>query len=139
MLSLFCARPHVRTVDPRTARFVVGKVCGLDVNGRHLEMGEEVPRGVLSDEAIRQIYDTPLRRIETIEFAFQDEALRAECLRHGVQIEKPRAEEPAPAPARPDLDELDFPELVRLCKKYHLSHVGNTRQLRQRLSAVLGR
>src|ERR1035437_4723242 len=84
-LTLQCSRPHARFVD-WTARFVVGKSCGLEVGDRHLERGDEVPAGALSVIALRQIYETPLALIETVEHAFEDEALRTECLRHGVSL-----------------------------------------------------
>jgi len=113
---------------------VVAKVCGLDVDGKHLERGDEVPKGVLSETALRQIYDTPLRRIETVEFAFEDEALRTECLTRGVQLSpSPKVELPKAHVISPDLDRLPYGDLVELCRENGISHVGNSKQLRARL------
>jgi hypothetical protein len=65
----FCSRPHVKDVPFDTARFVVGSTSGVKVNGQTLVMGDEIPKGVLSVIALRQIYDTPVRLIETVEYA----------------------------------------------------------------------
>jgi hypothetical protein len=149
MLTLSCSRPHIRTVDFRIERFVVAKVCGLDVDGRHLERGDEVPAGALSEMALRQVYDTPLRRIETVEYAFtQDEALRTECLARGVpppdspEQEPPEAvkteEPPRAVVIAPDLDSLPYGDLVELCKENGVNSNGNKHQLKKRLSALLG-
>lgn len=156
MLTLSCSRPHIRTVDFQTARFVVAKVCGLDVDGRHLERGDEVPAGALSEVALRQIYDTPLRRIETVEYAFtQDEALRTECLSHGVpppgdlpvpeempltETDQMADEEEVPRAKviAPDLDRLSYGDLVELCKENGVNSNGNKHQLKKRLVALLG-
>ena len=151
MLTLSCSRPHIRTVDFRTSRFVVAKACGLDVDGRHLERGDEVPAGALSETALRQIYDTPLRRIETVEYAFtQDEALRTECLARGVPPpgDLPEPEEtpltadeeevPRARVIAPDLDSLPYGDLVELCKENGVNSNGNKHQLKKRLSAFLG-
>ena len=137
-LTLLCARPHVRFVDFRTERFVVAKICGLDVDGKHLERGDELPKGVLSETALRQIYDTPLRLIETVEFAFtQDEALRTECLARGVQL-SPVVAKPKARVIAPDLDRLPYGDLVELCQENGIPHVGNSKQLRARLKALVG-
>lgn len=81
---LLCNRPHVDSVDFTDARLIVSKSCGLDLGERHLEMGDEIPRGVLSVEALRLIYDTPLRLIETLDYAVQDPSLLEACLRRGA-------------------------------------------------------
>lgn len=81
MLQLFCDRPHVKTVDFVNSRFIVSKACGLDVNGQHLEMGDELPGGVLNEYALREIYEPPLSLIEVFEHAVKDPALLAACLR----------------------------------------------------------
>lgn len=98
-LVLLCDRPHVRTVDFRNSRFVVSKAIGLNVDGRHLEMGDDVPVGVLSEEALRQIYDTPLRLIETFEFAQQIPELHQAYL-HRHQIDSMDSEEMEVGPVK---------------------------------------
>ena len=152
MLTLSCSRPHIRKVDFGISRFVVAKACGLDVDGRHLERGDEVPAGALSETALRQIYDTPLRRIETVEYAFtQDEALRTECLAHGVPppgdlpepeetplTETDEEEAPRAKVIAPDLDRLSYGDLVELCKENGMNSNGNKHQLRKRLASLLG-
>ncbi len=86
---LLCARPHVKEVDFVTARFIVATSSGLNVNGRHLTMGDEVPKGVLSIEALRQIYEPPLRLIETIEYALENPSLVEACTRQGTNLDLP--------------------------------------------------
>jgi hypothetical protein len=78
---LLCDRPHAKTIDFDNSRFVVGKICGLNVNGRHLERGDEIPRGALSASSLREIYEPPLSLIEILEFAVRDESLLQACLR----------------------------------------------------------
>lgn len=148
MLTKLCDRPHIRQVNFNTARFVVGTVRGLDVDGRHLERGEEVPRGALSETALRLEYDLPTRHIETVDYAFTDPDLRIECLKRGVvldvttpQVAPPAQEEaarevPQCVIVAPDLDVLPYGDLVELCKENGISHVGNTKQLRARLRAL---
>ena len=144
MLILESDRPTSREVDFRVARLVVRTARGLDVDGRHLERGDEVPRGGLSDEALRQIYEPPLRQIETIEYVFMhDEALRTECLARGVHLgAAPPVQEEAHARQSyviaPDLDRLSYGDLVELCKENGLKHAGNANALRSRLKASLG-
>ena len=95
---LLCNRLHVKEVDfnSDTARFIVSKTSGLNVNGQHLTLGDEIPRGVLTDIALRQIYDTPLRLIETIEYARQDPLLVEACTRQGTLLEDPPAQTQEP-------------------------------------------
>lgn len=78
---LLCDRPHAKTVDFDNSRFIVGKICGLNVQGRHLERGDEIPRGALSASSLREIYEPPLSLIEVLEYAVRDESLLQACLR----------------------------------------------------------
>ncbi len=78
---LLCDRPHAKTIDFGASRFIVGKVCGLNVNGRHLERGDEIPKGALSASALREIYEPPLSLIEVLEYAVRDESLLQASLR----------------------------------------------------------
>lgn len=84
---LLCERPHVKDVDFDTSRFIVSTAVGLNIQGQHLIMGDEVPRGVLNDIALRQIYEPPLRLIETFEYVRQDPALTEACTRQGTVLE----------------------------------------------------
>lgn len=85
---LLCERPHVKDVDfGDTARFIVSTASGLNVNGQHLVMGDEVPRGVLSVEAMRQIYEPPLRLIETVEYVREDPNLVEACNVKGTSLD----------------------------------------------------
>jgi hypothetical protein len=51
-------------------------------------MGVEVPAGVLSVEALRQIYEPPLRLIETIEYVREDPNLVEACSRQGTSLDR---------------------------------------------------
>lgn len=86
---LLCARPHVKEVDFDIARFIVATASGLNVNGQHLVMGDEVPKGKLSVEALQQIYEPPLRLIETIEYARENPGLVEACTRQGTDLDLP--------------------------------------------------
>ena len=92
MLAL-CSRPHVKDVDFDTARFVVCTASGLKVNGQNLVMGDELPRGVLNFHALQRIYDTPLRLIETIEYAREIPGLVQACERQNTSLENATYEE----------------------------------------------
>ena len=92
MLTL-CSRPHVKDVDFDTARFVVCTASGLKVNGQNLVMGDELPRGVLDIHALQRIYDTPLRLIETIEYAREIPGLVKACERQNTSLETATYEE----------------------------------------------
>ena len=92
MLAL-CSRPHVKDVDFDTARFVVCTASGLKVNGQNLVMGDELPRGVLDIHALQRIYDTPLRLIETIEYAREIPGLVKACERQNTSLETATYEE----------------------------------------------
>lgn len=86
-IMLFCDRPHVKEVDFAAVRLIVSTASGLNVNGQHLVMGDEVPRGVLSIEALRQIYEPPLRLVETVEYAREDPSLVEACQRQGTNLD----------------------------------------------------
>lgn len=92
MLAL-CSRPHVKDVDFDTVRFVVCTASGLKVNGQNLVMGDELPRGVLDFHALQRIYDTPLRLIETIEYAREIPGLVQACERQITSLENATYEE----------------------------------------------
>jgi len=131
--STLCDRPNARFVD-WTSRFVVGKGVGLNVSGKHLEMGDEVPGGVLSADALRQVYDTPLALIELIEFAWKNPELREACARRGVTLD---ITPPKPQIVLPDLTELTRDELILLCGELGVPADGTAKSLRQRLSALV--
>jgi len=132
----YCARPHERFVDFDNSRFVVGKATGLNIPGekqlQHLEMGDEIPRGVLSAIALRQEYDTPLANIELIEFAMTRPELREACARRGVTLTPPK-----PIVVLPDLNKLSHEELILLCTEQGVEHRGSAATLRKRLAATL--
>jgi hypothetical protein len=88
----------VKDVDFDTARFIVCKQSGLDIGEQHLEMGDEIPKGALNAIALRQIYETPLRLIETVEYAAQDPELAAACTRKNVSLDPESEQDPEPEP-----------------------------------------
>ncbi len=103
-LQLFCDRPHVSKVDFGASRFVVSTAVGLNVNGTHLELGDEVPQGALSEYALRLEYEPPLRRIDLVEYAKNDPSLREDCARRGVILEEtPKATLGGATPLAPTL------------------------------------
>jgi hypothetical protein len=77
MPQLMCARKPADQVDYENERFVVCKATGVNAYGVRYELGDELPRGVLQPRALREIYDTPLRLIETMDYALADEDLLA--------------------------------------------------------------
>ena len=92
MLTL-CSRPHVKDVDFDAARLVVCTASGLKVNGQNLVMGDELPRGVLDIHALQRIYDTPLRLVETVEYAREIPGLVKACERQNTSLENATYEE----------------------------------------------
>jgi hypothetical protein len=99
MPALFCARPHVKTVDFLAARLVVGREVGLDVGTaagvQHLEMGDEIAPGALDEYALRCLYDAPVRAIETLEYTATIPHLReAHARRCGTTVESDSEEQP---------------------------------------------
>ena len=76
-MPMLCARTPADQVDYENERFVVCKVSGVTAGGCRYEIGEELPRGVLNVRAMREIYDTPTRLIETMDYALSDEQLLA--------------------------------------------------------------
>jgi len=135
MANLFCSRPHVNTVNFRTARFVVGKASGLDIDGRHLVRGDEVSMIGMTEYAARCIYEPPLRLIERLDYALTIPDLREACFRQGITDEKEKEEVKPPIL---NLESLSHNELIAECKKNGLSHAGNAKQLRNRLKSFLG-
>lgn len=77
MPQLMCARKPADQVDYENERFVVCKAAGVNAYGVKYEMGDELPQGALNPRAMREIYDTPLRLIETMDYALADEELLA--------------------------------------------------------------
>jgi hypothetical protein len=149
----FCDRPHENTIDFGASRFVVGKGCGIDVDGQHLELGDPVPEG-LGMDVLRRMYEPPLRLIEVVEYAMKVPELREACARRQGEpaaVSAPAAQTPEPKTPAPDahppkqpkystdyLDGLSASELQNLCRKHKLatSYV-NKAQLRDRLRTVV--
>ena len=129
-LQLLCNRPLFRHLDLQSARFVVSKWCGVTVNGKELQYGEEIPQGSLTDYALQCIYDRPLARIEELNYALTIDGLRQAVEAHGI---KPTV----PTEVMPDLEGVDRDGLARLCELYGLNSKGNIRTLRQRLEEHL--
>jgi hypothetical protein len=136
-LHLYSSRPELRHLDLNIARFVVSMACGLTVDGKHLEMGEELPRGSLTPYALACQYERPLRRIEEVTYAFTVEGLREACEAHGVAPAPPAV--PATEIVTPDLNALDRDGMIGLCELYGLPASGTMRQMRQRLEDFLGK
>jgi hypothetical protein len=149
---LLCDRPHERSIDFETSRFIVSKATGLDVNGIHLEMGDEVPEGGLSPRALRQVYEPPLSLIESLDYvkSMDDPYLREACARRGIVLEDSQqpptepatepitVEAPKPKFKAAQLDKLTRNGLVALCAKNGLPTDGNKSDLRSRLETLLG-
>jgi len=139
--KLYCSRPHVKSVDFQASRFVVR--TPITVSGRRLEMGDLVPEGELSEDALRQEYDRPLRRIELLEYALSDPDLREACARRGLDVSGVLTDHNVPDPpptSSPtlNLDSLDKDQLADLCKANGLPTHGSRKALRDRLAALLG-
>lgn len=153
-MALFCARPHAKTIDFATARFVVTKACGLDIPNRHLEMGEEIPQGALDEYALRCEYEPPLRRIELLDFALTDPdlkdlvLLRRESPPTSVQGSSPEPEKVEVPPAKQEakrlpikksaLSLLTHSQLVKFCDQMGVPTDGSKQQLRDRLRPFVG-
>jgi len=150
VLRLLCKRPQVKTIDFRTARFVVGKSCGLNIGDKHYGIGEEVPHGVLESRVLARLYDTPTRRIELLDYALADPQLAPFCEAHGVGREEPsepaeqkaEGQEPvAPRVSRITMEQihsLSRRDLAKLCERFGLQSQGNHAQLQRRLLAMVG-
>lgn len=93
MAGLLCERREADTVDFVAERFVVCKAVGLNAGGRRFEMGDELPPGTLNARAMAEVYDTPTRLIETMEWALADEGLLA------AMMSRPAAEAEPVSPA----------------------------------------
>ncbi len=130
-----CARPHTRTIDYDASRFVVSKECGLDTDAGHLEYGDEVPRGLLSANALRQVYEPPLSRIELLEYAVTIPDLREACARRGVKLQ----DDPEPElAAKPDFNAMDKKDLIAYCQQNRIpfDKKDDATKLRKRLAAA---
>jgi hypothetical protein len=154
-MPLLCDRPLPHTLDFVTARFVVGKVSGLNVNGLILSMGDEIPQGALTARALPQAYERPLRQIEEISFAFQCPDLRIICESRGTKYSAiPCTKAVAPVSATvgaveqlalDDIprravgpEDLERDELAELCRQNGLSDAGNRKVLLHRLKSLMG-
>lgn len=152
---LLCSRPHARYVDFKTSRFVVGIWRGLNVGGSHLEMGDEIPQGVLSPDALQREYEAPPRTIELLEYALTVPSLREACARRGVGTKatlspdavpgSPGSTPPPvdpPPPERPkskaaEVEAMTKDEVLGYCKKHKLPVHGTYKQIRERILAHL--
>ena len=77
MPALLCQRVPADQIDYENERFIVCKWIGVIAGGCKFEMGDELPKGILNARALREIYDTPTRLIETMDYALADEDLLA--------------------------------------------------------------
>ena len=93
MSALMCARKPADQVDYEHERFVVCKVTGVNAYGVRYEMGDELPQDVLPPRALREIYDTPLRLIETMDYALADEDLLAAMMARPVNSDEGEVED----------------------------------------------
>jgi hypothetical protein len=93
MSALLCARTPADQVDYANERFIVCKIIGVTAYGRKFEMGDELPKGILNARQMREIYDTPTRLIETMDYALADEELLARMMaRSPVALEEDEEE-----------------------------------------------
>jgi hypothetical protein len=157
-LHLQCNRPHPNAVDYDISRFVVATSAGLNVNGQRLEMGDEVPLGVLSAYALQCEYSRPPGRIELLQYAMTDPDLREAYARRRADAGDPMGSEPEPkeksggeehdvqidhevpdSPSEPtvDLEKQSKKQLQELCERSGLSDVGLKKDLIQRLRDLL--
>jgi hypothetical protein len=160
-LRLFTDRPHERFVDFASSRFVVARASGLLTSAGKLEMGDEIPQGTLSPQALRQEYQTPLARIDLLEHALKQPALRQACIERGTYSDfdqkahaaladyafgQAEAVPPPTSRARKtkgfssvqDLEILTRHELADLCTRNRVDPNGNKQVLRERLASLLG-
>ncbi len=134
--TLLCSRPHPKDVDFAHARFIVSTGAGLKIDDKRLVMGDLVPEGSLSADALRQEYDAT-KRIETLDHALEMPYLALAMRERGVTVEK--VSEPKPEVFVPDLNELSLAELVDLCAEQGLGTGGNRKQLIARLRQSCGK
>lgn len=133
MATIFlCDRPLSKFVDFETSRFVVATGVGLNIGGKHLEMGDEIPKGIVSADALRCEYEPPLSRIQLLEFALKDEVLLEACTRRGTLEAQTK-----PEIIIPNFEKLTRKELVLLCEEQHLPFHGSKTDLCQRLTSAL--
>jgi len=118
---LLCTRPLFRELDHGSARFVVAKACGLTVNGQHLEMGQEVPPGTLNRYALECEYQTPLARIDELNYALTIDGLREQVERYVMSPE-----------ARPDRTGITLPRSTTAWTLYGLETGGTPGHSRER-------
>ena len=114
MPALLCQRTPADQVDYGNERLIVCKICGVIAGGRRFEMGDELPRGVLPPRALREIYDTPLRLVETMDYALADADLLAAMMRRAPAAKQDGEEEDGEDEAPPLVGEAaaDGPAVV---------------------------
>lgn len=141
MSRLLCDRPQFHDLDLDASRFVVGKECGLEVDGvTKLEIGDEIPQGQLDEDTLRQIYEPPLSLIETLKFALGDPILCEACARRGVAEAAAPPDEAHVVVKKLSLQEINAmnrDELVALCNQNGISSNGSKHNVRTRLAAFL--
>ena len=101
MSALMCARTPADKIDYDNEKFVVCKVTGVNAYGVKYEMGDVLPQGVLPARALREIYDTPLRLIETMDYALADDQLLA------AMMARPTVEPDNDGDTEPNEDEFE--------------------------------
>ena len=137
-MPLFLHRPESWAIDFEASRFIVTKSCGVEIDGnRKLEMGEEIPKGALEADVLRQIYERPLCLIDTLEFVLQEPELREACARSGASWQTPEESEGEEASfAPPSLEEMNAmtrTELLALAEKLGVEVSGGAKQIRQQI------
>lgn len=118
MPQLMCARRPADAVDFAAEKFVVCKATGVNIYGKRYEMGDELPVAAMPPRALKEIYDTPLRLIETLDYALADEQLLAAMMaRPGVgEAESEPDDKTGPALAAPVVGSDGAPDKVRPAK-----------------------
>lgn len=134
-------------IDFEASRFVVVAGSGLVIGRQKYEQGDEVPRGALDTDTLREQYEPPLRLIELFDIAVQDPEIREACARRGTlpdpedsdemfvaeEVDQASQSDSSSQPVTLDLDNLSRQQLVRLCERYDLSTNGSKQQLKQRI------
>jgi hypothetical protein len=139
--ELLCARPHVKEVDFAASRFVVRNGRGIDL-GRdgvvcHLEMGDEVPAGVLDEYALKCLYDAT-REIDTLDYAATVPYLREACARRGTIAAEPETKLDAERRERlRELELLSKKQMQDLCRRRGIRDDGPREKLRDRLAEII--
>ena len=150
---LYCARPHIKTVD-FDGVFVVARESGIDAGTTegvvHFSFGEAVPKDSFDRYTLQCLYGLPEpHAIETLAYAATIPELKAAMVARGTPMVKAEAEaiappvEEQPKPPEPSrkildmLESLTRRELIQLCEKHGLRAYGNKSDLLQSLVSVL--